>query len=60
MGLVTVGFTGRDGGTVGLISDYHLNVPSNVTPRVQEVHIVVSHAICELVDWRLFQRPDQR
>ncbi len=60
MGLVTVGFTGRDGGTVGLISDYHLNVPSNVTPRVQEVHIVVSHAICELVDWRLFQRPDQQ
>ncbi len=60
MGLVTIGFTGRDGGTVGMISDYHLNVPSNVTPRVQEVHIVVSHAICELVDWRLFQRPDHR
>jgi D-sedoheptulose 7-phosphate isomerase len=57
-GLVTIGFTGRDGGTVGLISDYHLNVPSNVTPRVQEVHIVISHAICELVDWKLFQRPD--
>lgn len=60
MGLVTIGFTGRDGGSVGMISDYHLNVPSNVTPRVQEVHIVVSHAICELVDWRLFQRPDHR
>lgn len=60
MGLVTIGFTGRDGGTVGMISDYHINVPSNVTPRVQEVHIVVSHAICELVDWRLFQRPDHR
>ncbi|NTV54372.1 MAG: D-sedoheptulose 7-phosphate isomerase [Syntrophaceae bacterium] len=60
MGLVTIGFTGRDGGAVGMISDHHLNVPSNVTPRVQEVHIVVSHAICELVDWRLFQRPDHR
>jgi hypothetical protein len=24
------------------------------------VHIVVSHAICELVDWRLFQRTDAR
>ena len=60
MGLVTIGFTGRDGGTVGMIADYHLNVPSNVTPRVQEVHIVVAHAICELVDWRLFQRPDHR
>jgi D-sedoheptulose 7-phosphate isomerase len=60
MGLVTIGFTGRDGGAVGMISDCHLNVPSNVTPRVQEVHIVVSHAICELVDWRLFQRTDAR
>lgn len=60
MGLVTIGFTGRDGGTVGMISDHHINVPSNVTPRVQEVHIVVSHTICELVDWRLFQRPDHR
>lgn len=60
MGLVTIGFTGRDGGTVGMIADYHLNVPSSVTPRVQEVHIVAAHAICELVDWRLFQRPDHR
>lgn len=60
MGLVTIGFTGRDGGAVGMISDCHLNVPSNVTPRVQEVHIVVSHTICELVDWRLFQRTDAR
>jgi len=60
MGLVTIGFTGRDGGTVGMVADYHLNVPSSVTPRVQEVHIVVAHAICELVDWRLFQRPDHR
>ena len=60
MGLVTIGFTGRDGGAVGMISDCHLNVPSNVTPRVQEVHIVVAHAICELVVWRLFQRPDHR
>src|SRR5512147_1797609 len=50
MGLVTIGFTGRDGGAVGMMSDYHLNVPSNTTPRVQEVHIVISHAICELVD----------
>jgi len=58
-GLVTIGLTGRDGGGVGLISDYHLNVPSNVTPRVQEIHIVISHAICELVDWKLFQRPDK-
>ena len=60
MGLVTVGFTGRDGGTVGLISDYHLNVPSNVTPRVQEVHIVALHLICELIDERMMAMRSSR
>jgi D-sedoheptulose 7-phosphate isomerase len=60
MGLVTIGFTGRDGGAVGMISDYHLNVPSNVTPRVQEVHILVRTRSASWWDWRLFQRPDHR
>lgn len=58
MGLVTVGFTGRDGGDIARMVDYSLNVSSNSTPRVQEVHITVAHVICEMVDFKLFQRPD--
>jgi D-sedoheptulose 7-phosphate isomerase len=58
MGLITFAFTGGDGGAIGQISDLLLNVPSNSTARVQETHITASHAICELVDIKLFQKPD--
>ncbi|MCX5835613.1 MAG: D-sedoheptulose 7-phosphate isomerase [Deltaproteobacteria bacterium] len=58
MGLVTIAFTGRDGGDIARMVDYSLNVSSNSTPRVQEVHITVAHVICEMVDFKLFQRPD--
>jgi len=58
MGLVTVGFTGKDGGDVARIADFTLNVSSNSTPRIQEVHITVGHVICEMVDFKLFQKPD--
>jgi D-sedoheptulose 7-phosphate isomerase len=58
IGMVTVGLTGRDGGDVSKIADYALNVSSTSTPRIQEVHITVGHVICEMVDFKLFQRPD--
>lgn len=58
MEMITIGFTGRDGGDIARMVDYSLNVSSNSTPRVQEVHITVAHVICEMVDFKLFQRPD--
>jgi len=57
-GLITIGLTGKDGGDIAKIVDYCLNVPSNSVPRIQEVHITVGHVICEMVDFRLFQKPD--
>ena len=60
MGLVTIGLTGRDGGQIAQAVDYCLNVSSNSVPRIQEVHITLGHVICELVDYRLFQKPDSR
>lgn len=60
IGLVTIGLTGRDGGDVARIADHALNVSCTSTPRIQEVHITVGHAICEMVDFRLFQRPDSK
>jgi D-sedoheptulose 7-phosphate isomerase len=50
LGLVTVGLTGRDGGKLGGNVKYHLNVPHALPPRVQEVHIMVGHILCELVE----------
>ncbi len=49
-GMTTVALTGRDGGEVGALADIHLNVPHEVTARVQEAHIVLLHVICELVE----------
>jgi D-sedoheptulose 7-phosphate isomerase len=60
IGMVTVGLTGRDGGDVARIVDHALNVSSTSTPRIQEVHITVGHIICEMVDFKLFQRPDSK
>lgn len=49
-GLRTVAVTGRDGGPVGAAAEVHVNVPSNTTARVQEVHRTLLHAICDIVE----------
>jgi D-sedoheptulose 7-phosphate isomerase len=53
MGIKTVGLTGKGGGEMGTLVDYHLNVESNDTTRIQEVHITLCHIICELVEQEL-------
>jgi len=53
-GLVTVGFTGGDGGGMRELCHHLLIVPSNETARIQEVHILVGHILCRLVDDALF------
>lgn len=58
MGLITVAFTGKDGGSIAKAADFSIIVPSSVTARIQEVHITAGHAVCELVDVKLFQKPD--
>lgn len=58
MGMTTVGFTGKDGGDIAKIVDFSIHVSSNSTARVQETHITAGHAICEMVDIKLFQKPD--
>ena len=53
LGLQTIALTGRDGGEAGRLVDVHINVPAAETPRIQEVHRVVLHVICELVERRI-------
>lgn len=55
-GMITVGFTGETGGKMKEHCKYLLNVPSKDTPRVQEVHILLGHIICELVETALFPK----
>jgi len=51
--LTTIALTGRDGGAAGRTADLHINVPSDTTPRVQEVHMTLLHIICDLVEREL-------
>jgi D-sedoheptulose 7-phosphate isomerase len=50
MGLTTIGLTGSDGGKLASKTDCHLNVPHRLAARVQEVHIMIGHILCGLVD----------
>jgi D-sedoheptulose 7-phosphate isomerase len=54
MEMVTIAFTGMDGGEVLKIADYGLNVHCASTPRIQETHITLCHILCELVEEELF------
>jgi len=49
-GMVTIALTGRDGGDAGTLARVHVNVPSDVTARIQEVHRTWIHAVCEWVE----------
>jgi len=49
-GAVVVGLTGSSGGKLKKTCDITLEVPSNITARIQEVHITVGHIICKLVE----------
>tara|TARA_B110000008_G_C16879219_1_gene528144 strand:+ start:138 stop:704 length:567 start_codon:yes stop_codon:yes gene_type:complete len=46
----TIGFSGNDGGKMNNICNLNLVVPSDDTPRIQEIHIVIGHTICHLID----------
>ncbi len=54
-GLVTVGLLGLSGGAMEEFCDYSLRAPSDDTQRIQEIHIAVGHAICEIVEEDLFR-----
>ena len=53
-GLYTIGFTGESGGKVADRVEVLFPVPSGVTPRIQETHILLGHVLTELVDRQLF------
>ena len=52
-GLVVIALTGRDGGAMAKMltaKDFHLNVAHPRTMRVQEIHLLAIHCLCEVVD----------
>ena len=59
--LVVVGLSGKGGGLMTALlreQDVHLCVPHDRTARIQEVHLLMLHCICDGVDWTLMGDPE--
>jgi D-sedoheptulose 7-phosphate isomerase len=56
IGISSIALLGKGGGTARGLATVDLIVPSNVTARVQEAHLVLYHTICEAVDDLLLER----
>ena len=50
LGCKTIGLSGKGGDKFNSLCDVNILVPSEDTPRIQEMHIVIGHTICHLID----------
>jgi D-sedoheptulose 7-phosphate isomerase len=57
LGMTTVALTGASGGKVAAVVDVCIRVPSEETPRVQELCMLLGHTLCELVERELAGSP---
>jgi D-sedoheptulose 7-phosphate isomerase len=55
-GITNLGLTGCEGGDMGPLCDVLICAPSDEIPRIQEVHALAVHILCELVEIQLFGR----
>jgi D-sedoheptulose 7-phosphate isomerase len=53
-GMLTAAFTGNDGGKMAGLADFNIIIPSADTPRIQEVHILLGHILCEIIESEMF------
>ena len=53
LGISTIGLLGRDGGKLKAQCDIAIVVPSQVTARIQEAHILIGHSLCGAVELKL-------
>lgn len=59
LSMTTICFTGDSGGLLSSYSDILINIPSNSTPRIQELHVAIYHYLSEIVEHNLFSHSDQ-
>jgi len=53
IGCKTIGLSGNDGGDMNKICDVNILVPASDTPRIQEMHILIGHTLCQLIEQSL-------
>ena len=56
IGCKKIGLSGRTGGEMNKCCDVNIVVPSYDTPRIQEMHILIGHTICQLIDLEFTQK----
>ena len=49
-GIKVISLTGDSGGAIKEFSDININIPSNDTQRIQEIHILIGHIICDIIE----------
>ena len=57
--LAVVALTGRDGGQIESLlkkEDIEIRVPVDSTARIQEMHVLIIHCLCDLIDYELFKK----
>jgi D-sedoheptulose 7-phosphate isomerase len=59
MGMNSIALTGKTGGRLAGHADLLINVPSTNVPRIQEMHLLIGHIICETVEKELFGNQEQ-
>ncbi len=55
--LTVIALTGNNGGLIAPLlheTDIEIRVPSNSNARIQEVHVLITHCLCDLIDFQLF------
>ncbi len=58
--LKTIGLIGNDPSKIKDYADCLISVPSDVTARIQELHITVAHIVCELIEDSIYKKPKKR
>ena len=53
--IITIGLTGEKSCEMDNLCDYLIKVPSDITPTIQESHIMIAHIICALVEKKIFE-----
>lgn len=56
--LTVIALTGKDGGDLSALlkpADIEIRIPSHSTARIQEVHLLITHCFCDLIDQQLFE-----
>ena len=51
--LKVISITGNDGGILNKHSDININIPTSSTQRIQEIHILIGHILCDIIEQAL-------